>query len=231
MKIGNRKGFSLIEIGIVMVVIGLIIAAVMKGKDVIKGAEVKESTQNYMSKWINAMDVYYDKLGYNYAGSASLRAIKEFTTSSAPVRCTDELNVTTPNSLDELFTSAGMNINQLIKTNTNDVCTQTMSGEFTQDAIVGANFAYITVDGQAKNAIIYTHVPVDVAKTFDKMVDSVIDGTRGRVTFANENSNGEASVLSANTEKAVLTATTFTSAAWPTVEQEKVVDVVVTLEH
>lgn len=223
MKVGSRKGFSLIEIGIVMVVIGLIIAAVMKGKDVIKNAEVKESTQNFMSKWVNAMDSIYDKQGYNFNGSSANRAIMGYTTSTKPIRCTD----LTENNVTSTFEQAGINVTQLVKSNTNNLCTQTISGEFTQDSVVGLNYAYITVDSQAKNSLVFSQVPTDVAKAFDKLIDGVIAGDKGRVMYV----DGTSATLSGNTEKASLTYATITSAEWPTVAAEGVVDVVVTLEH
>ena len=63
MKIGTRKGFSLIEIGIVMVVIGLIIAAVMKGKDVITTQELSIDEIEALLKLAAEMkgDRYADK--------------------------------------------------------------------------------------------------------------------------------------------------------------------------
>lgn len=41
-KLGNRKGFSLIEMAIVLVIIGIVIAAIMKGQDLLFNSRTKQ---------------------------------------------------------------------------------------------------------------------------------------------------------------------------------------------
>ena len=186
MKIGTRKGFSLIEIGIVMVVIGLIIAAVMKGKDVIKGAEVKEVSQNFLSKWVSATDNFYDKLGFNVYGSVSNRMIygtggSDATNSVADTNGTESLPIIQVNAtaLTE-FNRAGINLRKTIRTNTGNVVSNVLAGESTDDKTVTVHFGYqlIKENGTAtpmfRNYVLFNNVPVDVAKAYGYHANSYL---------------------------------------------------------
>ena len=59
-------GFTLVELAIVLVVIGIIIGAVMKGQDLIKGARTKRFI-NKVKEWENIQWVFYDRYG-RFAG-------------------------------------------------------------------------------------------------------------------------------------------------------------------
>lgn len=62
MKSGNEKGFTLVELAIVLVIIGIILGAVIKGKDMIENARHKQFISKLRS-WEIAMNLYYDKKG------------------------------------------------------------------------------------------------------------------------------------------------------------------------
>jgi len=49
--LGGNKGFTLIEMAIVLIIIGIIIGAVVKGKDIIKSAEQKKLYTKYVRTW------------------------------------------------------------------------------------------------------------------------------------------------------------------------------------
>jgi prepilin-type N-terminal cleavage/methylation domain-containing protein len=61
--IRGQKGFTLIELAIVLVIIGIILGAVLKGQDLIEGAKVKKII-NFPSKWEVPVWTFYDKRGY-----------------------------------------------------------------------------------------------------------------------------------------------------------------------
>ena len=228
MQLRMKKGFSLIEIGIVMVVIGLIIAAVMKGKDVIKSAEVKEISQNFLSKWVSSSGTYYDKLGYNFNGSSAYPQVygSDAALGSAiakevlPQVCVDT------STKDQFKTDAGINLDKLIRTDSSDVCFTNISGEFTDDKKVEQHYAYMKIAGDEgslyRNIIVFNNVPIDVAKAFDKLVDSAVDGTKGKVITNTTPATG-ASVLPATGE--------ITPTAWGDVGSNLVTNVIVILEH
>lgn len=58
-----QRGFTLIELAIVLVIIGIILGAVLKGQDLVEGAKVKKII-NFPNKWEVPIWAFYDKKGY-----------------------------------------------------------------------------------------------------------------------------------------------------------------------
>lgn len=58
-----QTGFTLVEIAIVLAVIGLILGAVMIGKDVQRNAEYSKAANKYLYQWKAAYDQYYQRTG------------------------------------------------------------------------------------------------------------------------------------------------------------------------
>ena len=54
----------MIEMAIVLIIIGIIIGAVVKGKDVIKSAEQKRLYSTFVREWQVAYNNYYDRTGW-----------------------------------------------------------------------------------------------------------------------------------------------------------------------
>jgi prepilin-type N-terminal cleavage/methylation domain-containing protein len=59
----NQKGFTLVEIAIVLVIIGLLLGGVLKGQELIKSAKVKSQIQQ-IDGITAAINTYQDKYGY-----------------------------------------------------------------------------------------------------------------------------------------------------------------------
>ncbi len=62
MRIRSSSGFTLIELSIVLVIIGLIIGSVLMGKDLIKAAEIRATTQQ-IEKYSTAVNTFRIKYG------------------------------------------------------------------------------------------------------------------------------------------------------------------------
>ena len=60
----ENKGFTLIEMAIVLIIIGVIIGAVVKGKDVIKSAQQKRLYTTFAREWQMTYNNYYDRTGW-----------------------------------------------------------------------------------------------------------------------------------------------------------------------
>ncbi len=58
----EQKGFTLIELAIVLVIIGIIIGAVLKGQDLIESARIKRF-DNSLREWETAVWTYVDRQG------------------------------------------------------------------------------------------------------------------------------------------------------------------------
>lgn len=67
----NNKGFTLVEMAVVLVIIGIILGAVIKGNDLIENAKVKQVTQ-IPAKWETPIWTYYDRVGSFPASSSGL---------------------------------------------------------------------------------------------------------------------------------------------------------------
>ena len=63
-----RKGFSLIELSVVLIIIGLLMAAIMKGRDLIRSAEFKKFYNTFVKAWELAYTQYYDRTGMPLGG-------------------------------------------------------------------------------------------------------------------------------------------------------------------
>ena len=90
MSFTNRSqhpcGFTLIEMAIVLVVIGLILGMVFKGRQLIDQARVKKMAANY-NKVIGGMNTFYDRYGF-YPGDGC----EGHPEPSSPMDCTGERN-------------------------------------------------------------------------------------------------------------------------------------------
>lgn len=58
----SQKGFTLVEIAIVLVIIGLLLGGVLKGQELIQNSKVK-ATQSEIQQWAAAVYTYQDKTG------------------------------------------------------------------------------------------------------------------------------------------------------------------------
>lgn len=59
----QEKGFTLVEMAVVLVIIGLILGAVSIGKDLQRNAEYDKIKQKFMDQWTQAYNVYYQRTG------------------------------------------------------------------------------------------------------------------------------------------------------------------------
>lgn len=81
-KIGNSKdskklsGFTLVEMSIVLVVIGLIIGAVSIGKDLQRNAVYQQISSSFVQSWSQAYQNYFNKTGIVIGDSASAPTLK-----------------------------------------------------------------------------------------------------------------------------------------------------------
>ncbi len=60
----HNNGFTLIEMSIVLIIIGIILASVMKGRDLIYSAKQTKVEQTFFLKWQTILNDYYKATGY-----------------------------------------------------------------------------------------------------------------------------------------------------------------------
>ena len=62
-RTSSQRGFTLVELAIVLAVIGLILGAVMIGKDVQRNAEYAKIKQKFIDQWVVAYNAAYQRAG------------------------------------------------------------------------------------------------------------------------------------------------------------------------
>ncbi len=171
-RLQSKKAFTIIEISIVLLIIGIIIAAVMSGGDIIRNAESKQFYQSFARKWTTVIDTYYDKMG---------QELCDGTVNSGSRPTKDgyfDGTVVGTNQLDQIK-SAGINIDKIIAPGQGLRSEYIINGEFTGYQNVSVFLGAYQLEGTPYNFVILRDIPLDVAIAVDRYVDGVSDGRRG----------------------------------------------------
>ncbi len=153
----NSKGFTLVEMAVVLVIIGIILGAVIKGNDLIENAKVKGVIQA-VSKWEVPIMTYYDKKGYfpgdTIVAPATTRdgQIETFALLKSTL-ATEGISYPADTISDVTFDIASIV----------DVCKQATA--------------------VTRNVMLIKSVPLATAKQLDVAIDGTEDATKGRVRF------------------------------------------------
>ncbi len=59
----KQSGFTLLEMSVVLVIIGMILGAISIGKDLQRNAEYKQIKQKFVDQWASAYNEFYEKYG------------------------------------------------------------------------------------------------------------------------------------------------------------------------
>ena len=197
----KRNAFTLIEISIVLIIIGIILASVMGGRDLVKNSQVKEFTQTFVNQWITIVDSYYTRKGNNICDGNSNGGRPGLDDSDSFFDGTNNNNWNNDNTLqydkiESNISAVGIDICGLIKTNITFIDDGTsytfcpskknpfrksIAGEFVGEKAVTVHFTNYTINGKRKNILIFANIPGDVAKAIDTIKDGYADGERGKV--------------------------------------------------
>lgn len=251
-KQGKLSGFTLVEMAIVLVIIGIILAGVMKGRDIVRSSQVKQFAQGFASKWVTIAQTYYDKSGQmltdglvnggtvtltdgrmdgilggdTAAGNAVLLYLKTLGIDPCTIIKTDVFDGDTIAAA----TSGGCPNNM-------NPFTRTADGEITGKVSVSVGFASFTVTqsglASVRNAIYLVDVPLDVAMALDTVIDGNARGEGGVVINSATASTTQDGVGAATWSDASSTATAVTATAWPTYTTSNVqyVDPIILLDN
>ncbi len=169
-RCNGNGGFTLIEMAIVLIIIGIIIGAVVKGKDLVRSAEQKRIYTTWLREWQVAFNNYYDRTGWILGdtntpdnsgtrdGRCSNPSVANIESQLTRVGLQPPANGPTGSSLVRTYTdSSGIS--------------RTLTIHFNYNVNIGN---YIAVQG----------TPNDLGMAWDRIVDGEQDGANGDFIYA-----------------------------------------------
>jgi prepilin-type N-terminal cleavage/methylation domain-containing protein len=172
MNKNKQQGFTLVEIAIVLVIIGLLLGGVLKGQEMIKSAKVKSQMQQ-IDGISAAFNTYQDKYGALPGDDANAAAN------------TGIAGLTGGDGNGDISNNEGSTRlwQHLEAANLLAGYTPAANGRFLnkygQETFIDSNYAGLS------GAIVCTSVPNDVAREIDRKVDNA-DGTSGSMRRHNQ---------------------------------------------
>jgi len=199
-----RKGFTLIELSIVLIIIGLIIGGVMKGKDLIRSAEQKKIYNTWIKEWQLVANSYQDRTGAILGDGT----VNGGTAATEDGWC-DNVRLDTTTTVQDQLKAIGLDVpaSNIISSNGGKYSIQ---GKYTTGTPYMSLYRlYSHTDLTYKNRLYIIGMPTDVAIAFDRMTDGTMNPSQG--SFRRYADTG--------------TGTDGTSNTWPDAETTKVVNV------
>ena len=202
----SNKGFTLVELAIVLVIIGIILGAVLKGQELINNAKVKR-LQNDLKGIEAAMWTYYDRAG-RMPGDCNSNGVIQYAlgTGASGTGLAYSNNANPTVDYCATATTTELNINRPWS----DMRVQRVLSYATPNANLARhnfnnNFAIgsIASGGVNYNAIVIYGIPAWAAKMIDVSIDGAADGTAGRVRNFTTNATGSGWPVDANNDQVV----------------------------
>ncbi len=173
----RRSGFTLVELSIVLIIIGLIIGGVMKGTDMINSAKTKKVYTTWIKGWQIAVNSYQDSTGQILGdglanGGAGGAANGTF----------DNINLATTLTVQNRLTTVGLDVP--VSNTGGSPTVSPAGGSYSLEGKDRAGLSVMTLgfqnfSGTNRNVLQFTNVPNDIAMAIDTMVDGAADAGLG----------------------------------------------------
>ncbi len=172
----NDKGFTLIELAIVLVIIGLILGSVLKGKDLINSAKQKNFYNSFLKNWQLSVASYYDRTGY-VLGDSTING----GTAAIVNGVFDDIsgaNFGATGGIDETLKKVGL---EVPVSNTAKSGQYTFKGAYSGSQLITLSLwkVYSHTDLRYANRLYLQYVPTDLAIALDKIIDGQMDSRAG----------------------------------------------------
>ncbi len=173
----NDRGFTLVEISIVLIIIGLILGAAVKGKDLIQSAKQKKFYSNFVKQWGVTVLNYYDRtggvLGDGVAnGGTAATADGNFDNINTAGEWTTVINRLNAVGIEIPTTNTTLSYKYAFK--------GTVSGPRTIALRLYRRNVTISGGGTVGNNVLdFAQMPTDLAIALDNVIDGSADGTAG----------------------------------------------------
>jgi prepilin-type N-terminal cleavage/methylation domain-containing protein len=171
-KLHDENGFTLIEMAIVLVIIGIIIGAVVKGKDVMKSAEQKRLYTTFVSDWQMAYNNYYDRTGWILGDH------------NDPVNTTPRdghASGASAANLNSQLSNVGLNPPAVGPTNVTNV--RTYTDAWGRQYNLTLQFLWNSTFGNYIRINSTTGIPFDLGVAWDRIVDGSRGGNTGDLLY------------------------------------------------
>jgi prepilin-type N-terminal cleavage/methylation domain-containing protein len=178
----NKKGFTLVELAIVLVIIGIILGAVLKGQELINSAKMKRVYSQYREILAGVL-TYQDKYG-KLPGDDNDTALA--TRWVPPTYYTaGNGNGQIAGAIGAMFTcgaaTASETCGEWDQMRRANIITGPLNGTNPTNTFGGAvGIAYVGVSGLTVNWIGMSNIPTDIAQVLDKQYDDG-DATTGDI--------------------------------------------------
>lgn len=174
----NNKGFTLIEMAIVLVIIGLILGAVTRGRDILDSAKQKNFYSIFLKGWDLSVTSYYDRTHMILGSTIGTFASSDMDAVITNLEAVGLEAPVTNGATANVMNYSGQDVTLTFKT-----------------------------DSNSKNYFELTPIPVSLAIALDTMVDGEMDGTTGQfLGNGNKNTGAKWDALTTATQDKTTTA-------------------------
>ena len=181
-KLGDNQGFTLVEMALVLIIIGIIIGAIVKGKDLVRGAEQKKIYSKFANGWRLAYLNFYDRTG---------KILGDMNNGTAAGQ--DGMADTDPGNTGAITAAGQTALTAGSLPNSNGLNTVGLDTPVTNVPTVAYQYRYVNSKGGTNtldiafdwdatnnyNFMRINNIPAELAIALDTMIDGEADGTKG----------------------------------------------------
>lgn len=172
----QRKGFTLVELSIVLIIIGLIIGGVLKGADLINSAKQKKVYNTWIKGWQVAINQYQDRTGQILADGPAATNGGNTATPNGTFDNRDLSVAAQRTAIQNRLRAIGLDIPVTnIAANSGSY---TIEGKYATSTAT-MQLQNVAVNTNLRNIIQIQLVPTDVALAIDTMIDGAADAGLG----------------------------------------------------